>query len=118
MLCVNDHPLVQQIDNEISQRETHLASLQAERIRVTKTLLNSTYKIARLICHNLNINEKERSVALLCGHEYLTNIQMLEQWLLEQLVELNQSYFACPVSELQNRLLMRLNSLNQDAYLF
>jgi len=54
---------------------------------------------------------------LLCGYEYLTNIQMVEQWVLEQLVELNQSYFSCPVSELQNRLLMKLNSLKQDYFL-
>ena len=116
MLSVQDHPIVQQLDNEIVQRETNLAELQFERISVTKSLLRATYEYAQVICRNLNIQPKERTVALLCGYEYLTNIQMVEQWLLEQLVELNQCEFCCPISELQNRLLMRLNSLKQDAF--
>jgi hypothetical protein len=45
-----------------------------------------------------------------------TNIQMIEQWLLEQLVELNQCGICCPISELQSRLLMHLNSLKQGAF--
>lgn len=115
MLCVQDHPIVQQIDNEISQRENRLSALQAQRIRLTKALLKSTYEVGQIICQNLNIQPRERGVALLCGYEYLTNIQMIEQWLLEQLVELNQCEFDCPIGELQNRLLMRLNRLKQDA---
>ena len=114
MLCVQDHPIVQQLDNEIAQREANLMELQIKRISITKSLLQATYEDAQVICQNLNIQQKERAVALLCGYEYLTNIQMIEQWLLEQLVELNQCEFCCPISELQNRLLMRLNSLKQD----
>jgi hypothetical protein len=114
MLCVKDHPIVQQIDNEILQRKAKLAYLQTERIAKTKALLKSTYEYARILCRNLNIQQQERAVALLFGYEYLTNIQMVEQWLLEQLVELNQCEFCCPISELQNRLLMRLHSLKQD----
>jgi len=118
MLSVQDHPIVQQIDNEILHREAKLAYLQTERIAKTKALLKSTYEYARILCRNLNIQQQERAVALLFGYEYLTNIQMVEQWLLEQLVELNQCEFYCTVSELQNRLLMRLNSLQQDAFLY
>tara|TARA_R110001583_G_scaffold134537_1_gene286271 strand:- start:105 stop:461 length:357 start_codon:yes stop_codon:yes gene_type:complete len=118
MLCVKDHPIVQQIDNEILQREAKLAYLQAERIAKTKALLKSTYEHAKILCRNLNIEEQERGTALLFGYEYLTNIQMIEQWLLEQLVELNQCEFLCPLSDLQNKLLMRLNSLQQDAFLY
>lgn len=114
MLSLVDHPMMQQIDNAIAQHEHNIANLQIERLRVSKALMSSTYKVAKHICQNLNIIENERAVALLCGFEYLTNIQCVEQWLLEQLVELNQSYFKCPVSELQNRLLMRLHSLQQD----
>ena len=114
MLSVHDHPIVQQIDNEILHREAKLAYLHTERIAKTKALLKSTYEYARILCRNLNIQQQERAVALLFGYEYLTNIQMVEQWLLEQLVELNQCEFCCPISELQNRLLMRLNSLKQD----
>lgn len=114
MLSVQDHPIVQQIDNEILQREAKLAYLKTERITKTKALLKSTSQYARVLCQNLNIQKQEKAVALLFGYEYLTNIQMVEQWLLEQLVELNLSYFECSISELQNRLLMRLNSLKQD----
>ena len=116
MLSVQDHPIVQQIDSEISQREASLSELQVQRVTLTKSLLKATYEYAQVICHNLNIQQKERKVAFLCGYEYLTNIQMIEQWLLEQLVELNQCDFRCPINELQNRLLMRLNSLKQDAF--
>lgn len=116
MLSVQDHPIVQQIDNEILHREAKLAYLQTERVAKTKALLKSTYQYARVLCQNLNIQPQERAVALLFGYEYLTNIQMVEQWLLEQLVELNQCEFYCPVSELQNSLLTRLNSLQQDIY--
>ena len=118
MLSVQDHPIVQQIDNEISQREACLSELQVQRVTLTKALLKSTYEVAQVICQNLNIQHKERAVALLCGYEYLTNIQMIEQWLLEQLVELNQCEFCCPINELQNRLLMRLNRLKQDHFLY
>ena len=118
MLSVQDHPIVQQIDNEISQREACLSELQVQRIKLTKALLKSTYEVAQVLCQNLNIQQKERAVALLCGYEYLTNIQVIEQWLLEQLVELNQCEFCCPISELQNRLLMRLNRMQQDLYLY
>ena len=114
MLSVQDHPMVQLIDDEIVQREANLTELQIKRISITKSLLQATYEYAQIICRNLNIQPKDRGVALLCGYEYLTNIQMVEQWLLEQLVELNQYYFSCPVSELQNRLLMRLRVLQQD----
>ena len=114
MLSVQDHPIVRQIDNEISQREACLSELQVQRIKLTKALLKSTYEVVQVLCQNLNIQQKERAVALLCGYEYLTNIQVIEQWLLEQLVELNQCEFDCPINELQNRLLMRLNSLKQD----
>lgn len=114
MLSVQDHPIVQQIDSEISQREARLSELQVQRVTITKALLKSTYQVAQGLCQNLKIQPKERAVALLCGYEYLTNIQMVEQWLLEQLVELNQCEFGCPISELQNRLLMRLQSLKQD----
>ena len=117
MLSVQDHPIVRQIDNEISQREACLSELQMQRIKLTKALLKSTYEVAQILCQNLNIQQKERAVALLCGYEYLTNIQVVEQWLLEQLVELNQCEFCCPISELQNRLLMRLNRMQQDLYL-
>jgi len=116
MLSVQDHPIVQQLDNEIIQREANLTELQIKRISITKSLLKATYEYAQMICINLNIEQKERTVALLCGYEYLTNIQMVEQWLLEQLVELNQCKFCCPISELQNRLMMCLNSLRQDLY--
>lgn len=118
MLSIQDHPIVQRLDNEIVQREANLTELQIKRISITKSLLQATYEYAQVICQNLNIQKKERAVALLCGYEYLTNIQMVEQWLLEQLVELNQCKFFCPVSELQNSLLMRLNSLRQDAFLY
>lgn len=118
MLSVQDHPIVRQIDNEISQREACLSELQMQRIKLTKALLKSTYEVAQILCQNLNIQQKERAVALLCGYEYLTNIQVVEQWLLEQLVELNQCEFCCPISELQNRLLMRLNRMQQDLYLY
>jgi UTP-glucose-1-phosphate uridylyltransferase len=118
MLSVQDHPLVQKIDDEILKREAALAFLQTERVTKTKALLKSTYQYARVLCQNLNIQQQERAVALLFGYEYLTNIQMVEQWLLEQLVELNQCEFCCPTSELQNRLLVRLNSLQQDAFLY
>lgn len=114
MLSVQDHPIVRQIDSEISQREACLSELQVQRIKLTKALLKSTYEVVQVLCQNLNIQQKERAVALLCGYEYLTNIQVIEQWLLEQLVELNQCEFDCPINELQNRLLMRLNSLKQD----
>lgn len=87
MLCVHDHPLVQQIDNEISQREARLSELQMQKVTLTKALLKSTYEVPQVICQNLNIQQRDRAVALLCGYEYLTNIQMIEQWLLEQLVE-------------------------------
>ncbi|MCG6201151.1 hypothetical protein [Psychromonas antarctica] len=115
MLSVQDHPIVQQLDNEIVQRETFLAELQVKRISLTTSLLRSTYDNAQMICRKLYIQEKERGVALLCGYEFLTNQQMVEQWLLDQLVELNQVQFECPIHELQNRLLMRLNSLQQDS---
>ncbi|WP_413692077.1 hypothetical protein [Psychromonas sp. KJ10-2] len=118
MLSLVDHPMMQHIDTKIDQHEHSLSKLQVERIKISKELMSSTYNVARLICQNLNIVEHDRSVALLCGYEYLSNIQIVEQWLLEQLVELNQSYFTCPVSELQNRFLMRLNSLQQDAFLY
>ena len=114
MLSVHDHPIVQQIDSQISQSETYLSSLQVKRIELTRSLLKSTYEVAQIICRNLYINQTQREVALLCGYEYLTNIQMVEQWLLEQLVELNQPRFDCGINELQNRLVMRLNSLIQD----
>lgn len=114
MLSVKDHPIVQKIDEEIKQRQVKLAYLQTERITKTKALLKSTYEYARILCKNLNIQQQERAVALLFGYEYLTNIQMVEQWLLEQLVELNQCEFCCPISELQNCLLMRLCCLKQD----
>ncbi|WP_028868700.1 hypothetical protein [Psychromonas arctica] len=117
MLSVHDHPIVQQIDSQISQSEAYLSSLQVKRIELTRSLLKSTYEVAQIICRNLYINQTQREVALLCGYEYLTNIQMVEQWLLEQLVELNQPRFDCCVSELQNRLVMRLNSLKQDYFL-
>ncbi|WP_409440180.1 hypothetical protein [Psychromonas sp. GE-S-Ul-11] len=117
MLSIQDHPIVQQLDSQISQGEAYLLSLQVKRVTLTKSLLRSTYEVAQIICRNLYITQNKREVALLCGYEYLTNIQMVEQWLLEQLVELNQSYFSCPVSELQNRLLMKLNSLKQDYFL-
>ena len=115
MLSVHDHPIVQQIDSQISQSEAYLSSLQVKRITLTRSLLKSTYEVAQIICHNLYIDKNERGVALLCGYEYLTNIQVIEQWLLEQLVELNQSRFDCSINELQNRLVMRLNSLKQDS---
>ena len=118
MLSVHDHPIVQQIDSQISQSEAYLSSLQVKRIVLTKSLLKSTYEVAQIICHNLYINQNQRDIALLCGYEYLTNIQMVEQWLLEQLVELNQSRFECAVNELENRFLMRLNSLKQDKFIF
>ncbi|MCP4323201.1 MAG: hypothetical protein GY951_10235 [Psychromonas sp.] len=115
MLSVQDHPIVQQIDNENTQREARLSELKVQKVTLTNALLKSTYEVAQVICQSLNIQQKERAVALLCGYEYLTNIQIIEQWLLEQLVELNQCEFCCPISELQNRLLMRLNRLKQDA---
>jgi hypothetical protein len=99
------------INYENLQREACLSELQVQRVTLTKALLKSTYEVAQIICQNLNIQHKERAVALLCGYEYLTNIQMIEH-----LVELNQCEFYCSISDLQNRLLMRLNSLNQDAF--
>lgn len=93
IFSIQDHLIVQQIDSEISQREARLSELQVERVVLTKRLLKSTYEYARIICQHLNI----------------------QQWLLEQLVDLNQCEFCCPISELQNRLLMRLNSMRQDA---
>ena len=39
MLSVQDHPIVQQIDNEISQREACLSELQVQRVTMTKALL-------------------------------------------------------------------------------
>ena len=114
MLSVKDHPIVQKIDDEIKQKQVKLADLQIERITRTKALLKFTYEYARILCQNLNIQQQERAIALLFGYEYLTNIQTVEQWLLEQLVELNQCEFICPINELQNGWLMRLNSLKQD----
>lgn len=103
MLSIQDHPILQLIDNEISQCETRLSELLVQRVTLTKVLLKSTYEVAEVICHNLNIPKKERAVSLLCGYEYLTNIQMIEQ-----LVELNQCDFRCPIYDLQNKLLIHL----------
>ncbi|WP_094752145.1 hypothetical protein [Psychromonas sp. CD1] len=84
MLSVHDHPIVQQIDSHLKRWETDLSNLKIKRIALTTSLLRATYDNAQLLCRNLNIQEKKCDVALLCGYEFLTNQQMVEQWLLEQ----------------------------------
>ncbi|KPU83206.1 hypothetical protein JI57_02070 [Psychromonas sp. PRT-SC03] len=51
MLSVHDHPIVQHIDNEISQREARLSELQIQKVTLTKALLKSTYEVAQIICY-------------------------------------------------------------------
>ena len=114
MLSVQDHPLVLNVDNKINCLEEGLTKLQIQRIQLTKSLLKSTLEYALIICKNLNIKLTDRSIAILCGYEFLTNQQMVEQWLLEQLVENNECRFNCPLFDLQNKLLMKLNSYQQD----
>lgn len=114
MLSVQDHPIVQRIDNEIELRERWLIELQLKRVTLTKSLLKCKCKYAIILCRNLNIQLKDNSVAILCGYEFLTNQQMVEQWLLEQLFSLNQCQFSCSLFDLQNKLFMKLSRHQQD----
>ncbi|GLS88940.1 hypothetical protein GCM10007916_00070 [Psychromonas marina] len=114
MLSVQDHPIVQAIDSEIALRKQGLLELQCRRLTLIKSLLKCKCEYAIILCRNLNIQLKGNSVAILCGYELLTNQQMVEQWLLERLVSINQCQFTCSLSDLQNKLLMRLNSHQQD----
>ncbi len=114
MLSVQDHPIVRHIDDEIQQKEQGVIELQLKRITLSRLLLKCTFDYAIIICRNLNIQLKEKAVAILCGYDFLTNQQMVEQWLLEQLVSLNQCQFNCSLFDLQNKLLMKLNSHQQD----
>ena len=114
MLSVQDHPLVQNVDSQIQSLEQGLCKLQYQRIQITKSLLKSTLEYALIICQNLNIDMKSRNVATLCGYDFLTNQQMVEQWLLEQLVINSEYQFNCSLFDLQNQLLMKLNSCKQD----
>lgn len=114
MLSVQEHPIVQSIDDEIAEREKCLVELQLKRVRLTKILLKCKFDYAVIICKNLNIELKSNRVAILCGYEFLTNQQMVEQWLLEQLAALNQCQFNCSILDLQDKLLMKLNALQQD----
>lgn len=114
MLSVQDHPIVQALDNEIALREQGLVELQHKRIRLTKSLLKYKCEYAIIICRNLNIKLTGKSVAMLCGYEFVTNQQMIEQWLLERLASLNQCQFNCSLFDLQNKLLMKLNRHQQD----
>ncbi|WP_354623488.1 hypothetical protein [Psychromonas sp. MME2] len=57
---MHDHPLVQQIDNEIAHREARLSELQVQKISLTKALLKSTYEVADTLCRRLHIQKRER----------------------------------------------------------
>ncbi len=114
MLSVQDHPIVQTIDSEIALREQSLLELQCKRLSLTKSLLKCKCEYAIILCRNLNIQLTDNNVAMLCGYEFLTNQQMVEQWLLERLASINQCQFNCSIFDLQNKLLMKFNSHQQD----